>query len=89
MFQITFAVNVHPPARPDNKQAAFLREEVVQMSIDNNPNAVRRLFDDLGILKAILESFKPPPAYLLPATAPFIPEGGHFFVIFAHHSGRY
>lgn len=89
MVQIAFTVDVHPLARPDDEQAAFLRKEVVQMVIDNDSDTVRRLLDDLGILKAVLESFNPLSSELLSVTAPFIPEGGHIFVIFAHHSGRY
>lgn len=89
MFQITFTVNIHPLAGPYDEQATFLWKKVVQMVIDNDSDTVRRLLDDLGILKAVLESFKPLPAELLPVPAPFIPEGGHIFVIFAHHSGRY
>lgn len=89
MLQIALVIYIHPSARPDDKQAAFLREKIVQMMIDNNPDAVRRLFNDLSSRESIFKSFYPLPTDLLPATAPFIPECSHIFVVFAHNSGRY
>lgn len=79
MFQIAFVVYVHPLTRPDDEQATFLREEIVQMMVDNDPNTIRRLFNDLGGRESIFKSFYPLPPDLLSATASFIPECGHIF----------